>query len=205
MNTLRFPAAFEHFHCAPRKSKLRHFRTAPATVLHLGSAADARGIYVGLTRHVHDARIVVESERLDASCRAHQEDPRMVPPGSALLDCLFGEAGRYHEKANVVDHVADRMKFIETGSIGLPQARGRLNIGAVVEAARRVELAAQHCGSRGRAFTAQLRQLAVTFMSDRSMPKEIKAILAKLRTWVPFRASPEFRSMQHSRPYEYGR
>ena len=41
-------------------------RTALATVLHLGSAADARGIYVGLTRHVHDARIVVESERLDA-------------------------------------------------------------------------------------------------------------------------------------------
>lgn len=180
-------------------------RTALATVLYLGSAADARGIYVGLTRHVHDARIVVESERLDASCRAHQEDPRMGPPRSALLDCLFGEAGRYHEKANVVDHVADRMKFIETGSIDLPQARGRLNIGAVVEAARRVELAAQRCGSRGRAFTAQLRQLAVTFMSDRSMPKEIKAVLAKLRSWVPLRASPEFRSMQHSRPYEYGR
>lgn len=180
-------------------------RTALATVLHLGSAADARGIYVGLTRHVHDARIVVECERLDASCRAHQEDPRAGPPRSALLEGLFGEAGRYHEKANVVDHVADRLKFIETGSIDLPQARGRLNIGAVVEAARRVELAAEHFSSRGRAFTAKLRQLAVAFLSDRSMPDEIKAVLAKLRSWAPLRASPEFRSMQHSRPYEYER
>ena len=180
-------------------------RTALATVLHLGSTADARGIYVGLTRHVHDARIVVESERLDASCRARQEDPRMGPPRSALLDGLFGEAGRYHEKANVVDHVADRVKFIETGSIDLPRTRGRLNVGAVVEAARRVELAAQYCGSRGRAFTAQLRQLAVTFMPDRSMPNEIKTVLAKLRSWVRLRASPEFRSMQYPRPFEYER
>jgi conjugative relaxase-like TrwC/TraI family protein len=180
-------------------------RTALATVLHLGSAADARGIYVGLTRHVHDARIVVESERLDASCRAHQEDPRMGPPRSALLDRLFAEAGRYHEKANVVDHVADRVKFIETGSIDLPRARGRLNVGAAVEAARRVELAVQHFGSRGRAFTAQLRQLAVNFMPDRSMPNEIKTVLEKLRSWVRLRASPEFRSMQYSRPFEYER
>jgi conjugative relaxase-like TrwC/TraI family protein len=180
-------------------------RTALATVLHLGSSADARGIYVGLTRHVHDARIVVESERLDASCRARQEDPRMGPPRSALLDCLFEEAGRYHEKANVVDHVADRMKFIETGSIDLPRARGRLNVGAVVEAARRVERAAQHFGSRGRAVATQLRQLAVTFMSDHSMPEEITAVLAKLRSWAPLRVSPESRSMQNPRPHEYGR
>ena len=96
----------------------------------------------------------------------------MGPPRSALLDCLFSEAGRYLEKANVVDHVADRVKFIETGSIDLPRVRGKLNVGAVVEAARRVELAAQHFGSRGRAFTAQLRQLAVNFISDRSMPKK---------------------------------
>ena len=180
-------------------------RTALATVLHLGSAADARGIYVGLTRHVHDARIVVESERLDAACRARQEDPRMEPPRSALLDCLFGEAGRFHEKANVVDHVADRVEFIETGSIYLPRARGRLNVGAVVEAARRVELAAQHFGSRGRAITAQLRQLAMTFMPDWGMPREIKVVLAKLRSWAPLRASPEFRGLQHSRSYECGR
>ena len=147
----------------------------------------------------------MESERLDAACRARQEDPRMVPTRSALLDCLFIEAGRYHEKANVVDHVADRVKFIETGSIDLPRSRGRLNVGAVVEAARRVELAAQQFGSRSRAFTAQLRQLAVTFMPDRSMPNEIKTVLAKLRSWVRLRASPEFRSMQYSRPFEYER
>ena len=129
----------------------------------------------------------------------------MAPTRSAMLEFLFNEARRYHEKANVVDHVPDRTKFIETGSIDFPQARGRLNIGAVVEAARRVELAAQHFGSRSRALTAQLRQLAMTFMSDRGMPKEIKTVLAKLRSWVPLRALPEFRSMQNSRPHEYGR
>jgi hypothetical protein len=64
-------------------------------------------------------RIVVESERLDASCRAHQEDPRMPPTQSALQERFFEEARRYHEKANVVDHVADRMKFIDSGSVEL--------------------------------------------------------------------------------------
>ena len=127
----------------------------------------------------------------------------MTPTRSVMLECLFNEARRYHEKANVVDHVADRVKFTETGSIDFPQARGRLNIGVVVETARRVELASQHFGSRGRMFTAQLRQLAMTFMSDRSMPQEIMVVLAKLRSWVRFRAAPKIRSM--SRPYAYER
>jgi conjugative relaxase-like TrwC/TraI family protein len=180
-------------------------RTASATVHYIAGAAEARETYISLTRHRHDVRIVVARDRLDAACRARQEDPRMAPTRSAMLEFLFNEARRYSEKANVVDHVADRVRFIETGLIDLPRSGGRLNIGAVVEAARRVELAAQHFGSQSRAFTAQLRQLAVTFLSDRSMPKEIKAVFAKLRSWMPLRASPEIRSMQHCHPYEYGR
>ena len=180
-------------------------RTALATVLHLGSSADARGIYVGLTRHVHDARIVVESERLDAGCRAHQEDPRMAPPRSALLDSLFGEAGRYHEKANVVDHVADRMKFIETGSIDLPQARSTFNISAVVEAARRIELASRFVSVRSRNLAAQLGQLAKSILPDRGIPETVKTIMKKVQSWTHGQPSTRLRDSQQSRSFEYGR
>ena len=90
-------------------------RTAPATVHYIASAADARETYVALTRHRKDVQIVVESDRLDAACRARQEDPRMAPTRSALLEFLFTEARRYSEKSNVVDHVYDRVKFIKLG------------------------------------------------------------------------------------------
>jgi ATP-dependent exoDNAse (exonuclease V) alpha subunit len=94
-------------------------RTAHATVHHIAGATDARETYVALTRHRHDVRIVVESERLDAGCRARQEDPRMSPTRSALQERLFTEARRYNEKSNVVDHVGDRMRFIDTGLVEL--------------------------------------------------------------------------------------
>jgi AAA domain/TrwC relaxase len=180
-------------------------RTAPATVHYIASAADARETYVALTRHRHDVRIVVESDRLDAACRARQEDPRMAPTKSALLEHLFNEARRYKEKANVIDHVADRMKFIETGSIDLPRPRGRFNISAVVEAARRIELAAQYCGSRGRGFTAQLRQLAKSILPDRSLPETVKAIMAKVQSWTHRQSSTRIHDSQQSRSYEYAR
>jgi hypothetical protein len=97
------------------------------------------------------------------------------------------------------------MKFIETGLIELPRSGGKLNIDAVMLAARRVELAAQRFGSRSRSFTAQLRRLAATVIADSRMPKEIKAVLAKLRSWAPLPASLEISGMQEYRPHEYGR
>jgi conjugative relaxase-like TrwC/TraI family protein len=158
-------------------------RTAVATVHYIESSTDAREIYVALTRHRHDVRIVVESDRLDAAFRARQVDPRISPGKTALLECLFEEAGRYHEKANVVDHVVDRMKFMATGSIELPRAHGRLNVGAVVKAARRVELAAQHFGSRGTALAVQLRQMAMRVLPDRGMPEPVRKVIATLESW----------------------
>jgi conjugative relaxase-like TrwC/TraI family protein len=175
-------------------------RTAVATVHYIAGATDAREIYVGLTRHRRDARIVVESERLDAACRARQVDPRMSPTKSALLECLFDEAGRYHEKANVVDHVVDRMKFMETGSIGLPRSRSKLNVGAVVEAARRIELAAQRFVSQGRGFAAQLRRLAAVILPDLGMPEQVRGIILKLESW-----KHSVRSLQKARTFEYER
>ena len=159
-------------------------RTSLATVHHIASATDARETYVSLTRHRHDARIVVERERLESACRARQEDPRMAPTRSLLLGRLFQEARRYHEKANVIDHVEDRMRFTATGKVELPQPRERLNIGVAVKAARRVELAAQFVGAQGRGITTQLRQLATKVISDRRMPESVKNIIGKVRSWT---------------------
>jgi conjugative relaxase-like TrwC/TraI family protein len=180
-------------------------RTAPATVHYIASAADARETYVGLTRHRHDVRIVVESDRLDAACRARQEDPRMAPTRSSVLECLFNEARRYHEKANVVDHVSDRMKFIESGAVELPRSDGRFNIRAIVEAARRVELAAQFAGVRSREFAAQLRQMAKSILPDHRVPETVKAIMAKIQSWTHRQSSGKFHDSQQFRSYEYGR
>ena len=159
-------------------------RTSSATVHYIGSATDARETYVSLTRHRHDLRIVAEVDRLESACRARQEDPRMAPTRSLLLGRLFQEARRYHEKANVVDHVEDRMSFIASGHVELPRPLSRLNIGVAAEAARRVELAAQYIGAQGRGFTEQLRQLAMSVLSDRRMPESVKNIIGKVRSWI---------------------
>ncbi|MEH2565204.1 hypothetical protein [Bradyrhizobium sp. AZCC 2289] len=164
-------------------------RTSSATVHYIASAADARETYVALTRHRHDVRIVVESDRLDAACRARQEDPRMAPTRSAVLESLFNEARRYHEKANVVDHVRDRTEFIDSGSVDLPQSQGRPTIGAAVEAARRVEIASQYLGERGGGITAQFRHLAAKFLAHRKMSPDAKKIIDRVRAWMHSRPS----------------
>jgi hypothetical protein len=161
-------------------------RTSLATVHHIASASDARETYVSLTRHRHDVRIVVERERLESASRARQEDPRMAPTRSLLLGRLFEEARRYHEKPNVIDHVEDRMRFIASGQVELPQPQGRLNIGVAAEAARRVELAAQYLGTRNRGVTALLRLLAMSVLSDRRMPEGVKTIIGRMRSWTQY-------------------
>lgn len=128
----------------------------------------------------------------------------MAPTRSAVLECLFSEARRYYEKANVVDHVCDRMKFIDTGSIELPRSRG-FNIGAVVEAARRIEFAAQFVGVRGREFADRLRQLARSILPDHRIPKSVETILAKVLSWTHRKPSRKRDDRRQSRTYEYGR
>ncbi len=62
--------------------------------MYLGAGTDAREVYVGLTRHRHDARVVVERDRLDALCRQRQADPRVPATDPLVLERLFkGSAG----------------------------------------------------------------------------------------------------------------
>jgi ATP-dependent exoDNAse (exonuclease V) alpha subunit len=111
-------------------------RTSQAAVLHIASSTDAREIYVGLTRHRHDARVVVEGGRLDALCRQRQADPRMAPTPTALMERLFAEASQYREKANVVDHVPDRSAFIRTGVLDVHARAPVLDVSRAVRASR---------------------------------------------------------------------
>ncbi|MHA6689571.1 MobF family relaxase [Devosia sp. A449] len=113
-------------------------RTAPATILHLGRKTDSREIYVALTRHQHEARIVVEADRLDAACRQRQADPRMAPTTTAMLERLFAEAAQYREKANVIDFVSERSDFVATGLVELPQPAARWDILKTLHTARKL-------------------------------------------------------------------
>jgi hypothetical protein len=180
-------------------------RTSLATVHYIGSATDAREIYVANTRHRHDLKIVAEVDRLESACRARQEDPRMAPTRSRLLERLFHEARRYHEKANVVDHVEDRISFIATGAVQLPRPHEGLNIGVAAEATRRVELAAQFIGEQGRGFTARMRQLAISVLSDRRMPESVQDIIGKVRSWMHSQSTAKSYCPQQSCTYEFGR
>jgi conjugative relaxase-like TrwC/TraI family protein len=124
-------------------------RTALASVLYVAKSTDAREVYVALSRHRHDARIVVERDRLDALCRQRQADPRMPATTSNIRDKLFGEAARYSEKANVVDFVDDALAFIRAGKI---QRSGRVSetrISLAQKAARSLQHAMIWLGQNG--------------------------------------------------------
>ncbi|KPF67278.1 conjugal transfer protein [Bosea sp. AAP35] len=113
-------------------------RTASATIFYLANATDAREIYVGLSRHRHDARIVVERDRLDALCRQRQADSRLPASTEAVREKLFGEAARYREKSNVIDFVEDQPSFIRDGVIRQMAERLDMGTSRATRAARRL-------------------------------------------------------------------
>jgi conjugative relaxase-like TrwC/TraI family protein len=124
-------------------------RTSAAAILYVGAALDAREVYVGLTRHRFDARVVVERERLDAQCRQRQADPRLPPSDTAILERLFAEAQTYREKANVADYAADRVAFVRDGSLNLdaPPPPG-LDVSRAIRAARTLRKALEHFAAK---------------------------------------------------------
>ncbi|MET4715934.1 conjugative relaxase-like TrwC/TraI family protein [Bradyrhizobium japonicum] len=158
-------------------------RTAAATVYYVPGATDARETYVALTRHRNDVRIVVESGRLAGICRTHQADPSVPPTKSVLLERLFSEARRYREKVNVADYVEDRLRFVKSGSVELPQVQNEMNLGLVARAARRIELAAQSLGLDGCRFIAELRRRALRLIPERQLYEGAASIVEKVKSW----------------------
>ncbi len=112
-------------------------RTSSAAVMYVGAATDAREVYVGLTRHRHEARVVVERDRLDALCRQRQRMRGCRPPTRWCWSALFREARNYSEKANVIDYAADRVAFVRDGSLGTREPNGQgVDVPRVMRAAR---------------------------------------------------------------------
>lgn len=163
-------------------------RTSSASVLYVGFATDAREVYVGLTRHRHEARVVVERGRLDALCRQRQADSRLPPTDAAVLERLFTEAGRYREKANVADYVVDRAAFVRTGVLDLAEPVADLGVGRALAAARALARVLRELGLRvgvSRLGAAMLgRRLA-----ERSRSAHEPALVATLRARLG-RAAP---------------
>ena len=113
-------------------------RTSAAAVLYVAKPTDARELYVGLTRHRVDARIVAERDRLEAAARQRQSDIRVAPSETAIRERLFTEARSYAEKANVADYVEDRIAFMRTGQIEIRRNDNSLNLGRIARAAQRI-------------------------------------------------------------------
>ena len=111
-------------------------RTCEATIYCGFAAGDARELYVGLTRHRQEARLVIERERLEAAVRVRQAGLRLTPSTAELQERLFVEARRYSEKVNVVDHVEDRAVFVRDGAIPPARPELRLDLRASFGAAR---------------------------------------------------------------------
>jgi hypothetical protein len=116
----------------------------------------------------------------------------MPPTRSALQERLFNEARRYNEKANVVDHVADRMNFIDTGLVELPHERKRISIACVTEAARRTESAARSINFGGSRFIAELRRRARSMMPDGRMLESVKTLVKTVEAWTRLATEPAY-------------
>lgn len=150
-------------------------RTAAATILHVARKTDAREIYVALTRHQHEARIVVEADRLDAACRQRQADPRVAPTTTAMLERLFAEAAQYREKANVIDFVSERSEFVVSGRVELPQLQGRWDILKSLCAARQLH---------GLGQLARQVWAAISRSQGPGLERKLPAALERLRSTV---------------------
>jgi conjugative relaxase-like TrwC/TraI family protein len=130
-------------------------RTSAAAVFYVAKPTDARELYVGLTRHKFDARVVAERDRLEAAVRQRQSDIRIAPSETAIRERLFTEARSYTEKANVVDYVEDRIAFMRTGQIAIQRDAPSFNLGRVAQAAQRIfEAAWEKSGDRSFAVPA---------------------------------------------------
>lgn len=137
------PAAPKIVHAYAGTVHAAQGRTSAAAVMLVAASTDAREVYVGLTRHRSDARVVVERDRLDALCRQRQADPRLPASDTRVLERLFAEARIYREKANVADYAADRIAFVRDGTLGsreLPPS-GILDVARAARAARALRAA----------------------------------------------------------------
>ncbi|NEU12710.1 relaxase domain-containing protein [Methylobacterium sp. BTF04] len=154
-------------------------KTASSCVYYGATASDARELYVGLTRHRHDARLVVERDRLEAAVRSRASDARMAPSTAELQERLFVEARRYNEKVNVVDHVEDRAAFVRTGMIPAASKDIRLDLRRGFDAGRAFRAVMQEISAAPGMMLRQLGRLGQ--QTRRLLPQHIARVIDALR------------------------
>jgi conjugative relaxase-like TrwC/TraI family protein len=158
-------------------------RTCEATIYCGFTAGDARELYVGLTRHRHEARLVIERERLEAAVRVRQADPHFAPSTAELHERLFVEARRYSEKVNVVDHVEDRAAFVSSGAIAPARSELRLDLQASFGAARALRQVLWEIGTIPQ---LALRQLARNVrQAERQIALRVLRLIEDVRSSLP--------------------
>ena len=154
-------------------------RTVAETVLYVGSATDAREVYVGMTRHRHDATVVVERERLEAAVRVRQADQRLAPSEAELHERLYVESRRYAEKRNIVDHVEDRGAFVRTGELPSPLPEPVLDIRRSFEAGRKLRVAMREMAAAPQLLFSRLAHAAQEV--DRRLGSRMQSLADRLR------------------------
>ncbi|MCW6511332.1 MobF family relaxase [Lichenifustis flavocetrariae] len=158
-------------------------RTVAEAVLYIGSATDAREVYVGLTRHRQDATVVVERDRLEAAVRVSRGDVRLRPSDAELQERLYVESRRYSEKRNVIDHVEDRAAFIQTGVLSPPRPELALDVRRSFEAGRRLRTTMREIAAAPR---LTLWRLALfTRGLDRRLAQGTRLLVNRLRGLDP--------------------
>jgi conjugative relaxase-like TrwC/TraI family protein len=153
-------------------------RTVASTVTYVAAATEARELYVGMTRHRSDARVIVERERLEAKVKQRQADPRAPATSAAIYSAFFSEANRYQEKRNVADYVDDRETFARTGIVQTPAPTRGLS---VLNEVRTVRSLGREAHWRDRALSRQLQR---TLTAPSKALNRITSVLRGVRKFV---------------------
>ncbi|MGO3928173.1 MobF family relaxase [Rhodopseudomonas pseudopalustris] len=157
-------------------------RTAAASVLHIARQTNAREVYVGLTRHRKEARIIVEKDRLSAAAVQKRPELKRFPSDFVAREQLFAESRSYSEKANVVDYVRDRLNFIRSGEIVLISQRPSLHLGRIATSVKRaVEIARNIGGDIDRAKSLR-RFLRRSNVLSRTVPEKVAQLIAAIKS-----------------------
>lgn len=105
---------------------------------------------------------------------------------AAVQERLFGEAARYRDKANVIDHVGDRATFLRRGDVWvrreeLGRMTGALLVARLLRNAMRCLGVSPHVLSRlGMALSIQRHEVAQATPRER-LPQRIEGILRPVR------------------------
>ena len=163
-------------------------RTSAAAVLYIAKPTDAREVYVGLTRHKTDARVIVEQDRLAAIVQKTSTILKFVASDVTLRERLFAESRTYAEKPNVVDYVNDRQEFIRTGSVILQPFIYSLSTARIARATQRFAEIMRVLSDFTASNVLIPRRALNAMNANREMPRQVNNIIRAIISRMELRA-----------------